>query len=75
MTADPRTDADAPAYGSPAPGAGARGTGAGGVPGPGPAASPTEAGTLSPGTQRTVLFGLVAYVFRGAVEPRAVAPA
>ncbi|MGO1289522.1 MAG: MFS transporter, partial [Cellulosimicrobium funkei] len=75
MTADPRTDADAPAYGSPAPGAGETGTGDVGVPETGPATSPTEAGTLSPGTQRTVLFGMVAFVFLGAFEALAVATA
>ncbi|MEV8176738.1 MFS transporter [Cellulosimicrobium funkei] len=75
MTADPRTDADAPAYGSPAPGAGEAGTGDVGVPTTAPATGPTEAGTLSPRTQRTVLFGMVAFVFLGAFEALAVATA
>ncbi len=75
MTADPRTDADAPAYGSPAPGAGGTGTGDVGAPATGPATGPAEAGTLSPGTQRTVLFGMVAFVFLGAFEALAVATA
>ncbi len=54
MTADPRTDADAPAHGT-------------------PDAPATPA--LSPGTQRTVLFGMVAFVFLGAFEALAVATA
>ena len=57
MTADPRTDADAPVHGT--------------------LDAPAEpaAGTLSPGTQRTVLFGMVAFVFLGAFEALAVATA
>ncbi|MFD4990930.1 MFS transporter [Cellulosimicrobium cellulans] len=57
MTADPRTDADAPVHGTPD--------------------APTEpaAVALSPGTQRTVLFGMVAFVFLGAFEALAVATA
>jgi MFS family permease len=54
MTADPRTDADAPEYGT---------------------LDAPAAGTLSPGTQRTVLFGMVAFVFLGAFEALAVATA
>ncbi|MET3974125.1 MFS transporter [Cellulosimicrobium sp. 4261] len=81
MTADPRTDADAPAYGSPAPGADEAGTFEAGTGDVGtadvgaPAADPAEAGALSPGTQRTVLFGMVAFVFLGAFEALAVATA
>ncbi|QJW34855.1 MFS transporter [Cellulosimicrobium protaetiae] len=37
--------------------------------------SADPAGTLSPGTQRTVLFGMVAFVFLGAFEALAVATA
>ncbi|UKJ63384.1 MFS transporter [Cellulosimicrobium cellulans] len=57
MTADPRTDADAPVHGT--------------------LDAPAEpaVGTLSPGTQRTVLFGMVAFVFLGAFEALAVATA
>lgn len=54
MTADPRTDADAPVHGTP---------------------DAPAAGALSPGTQRTVLFGMVAFVFLGAFEALAVATA
>ncbi|MFE6234755.1 MFS transporter [Cellulosimicrobium sp. NPDC057862] len=54
MTADPRTDADAPVHGTP---------------------DAPSTGTLSPGTQRTVLFGMVAFVFLGAFEALAVATA
>ncbi|MBN0039020.1 MFS transporter [Cellulosimicrobium cellulans] len=54
MTADPRTDADAPVHGTP---------------------DAPHTGTLSPGTQRTVLFGMVAFVFLGAFEALAVATA
>lgn len=81
MTADPRTDADAPAYGSPAPGADEAGTFEAGTGDVGtadvgaPPADPAEAGALSPGTQRTVLFGMVAFVFLGAFEALAVATA
>lgn len=86
MTADPRTDADAPAYGSPAPGADEAGTFEAGTGDVGtadvgtgdvgtPATDPAEAGALSPGTQRTVLFGMVAFVFLGAFEALAVATA
>jgi MFS family permease len=54
MTADPRTDVDAPAPDAPVDPA---------------------AGALTPGTQRTVLFGMVAFVFLGAFEALAVATA
>ncbi|MCO7273747.1 MFS transporter [Cellulosimicrobium cellulans] len=58
MTAEPRTDADAPTYGTPdAP------------------AVPAAGAALAPGTQRTVLFGMVAFVFLGAFEALAVATA
>ncbi|WP_454728376.1 MFS transporter [Cellulosimicrobium protaetiae] len=59
MTADSRTDADAPVHGTP----------------DAPAEPAEPAGTLSPGTQRTVLFGMVAFVFLGAFEALAVATA